>query len=91
MTNINGNIPSIKNSKSIEQAEIQNAMQNMNSPASKNMILGAELTSNISNTASLGNMTNSVPSLNSSTSVGSEKIQSVKNKLQESGNNNNVY
>jgi len=83
VTNINGNIPSIKNSKLIDQAEIQNAMQNMNSEASKNMILGAELTSNISNSANLENMTNSVPSLNSSTSVGSKELQNVKNKVQK--------
>ncbi|WP_019228249.1 hypothetical protein [Sedimentibacter sp. B4] len=84
MTNINGNIPNIKNSKSIDQTEIQTAMKNMNSVASKSTILGAELTSKISESASLG-MTNSVPSLNSSTSVGSEELQSVKNTVQKSG------
>jgi len=85
MTNINGNIPSIKNSKLIDQAEIQKAMQNMNSAASKNMILGAELTSNISNSA---NLENSVPSLNSSTSAESKELQNAKSKVQ---NNNNVF
>ncbi len=89
--NINGNAPSIKNSKSIGQAEIQNVKQNMNSVASKNMILGAELTSNISNVASLGNMTNSVPSLNSSTSVGNEELQNVKSEVQKSGNNKGEF
>jgi len=88
MTNINGNIPSIKNSKLIDQAEIQKAMQNMNSAASKNMILGAELTSNISNSANLENMANSIPSLNSSTSAESEELQNVKNEVQKSGKNN---
>mgnify|MGYP001119567879 CR=1 FL=1 len=88
MTNINGNIPIIKNSKSIYQEEIQNAKQNMNTAASKNMILGAELTSNISNAASLENITNSVPILNGSTSVESKELQNVKNKVQKNGNNN---
>lgn len=87
MLNINGNIPSIKNSNSIEQSELQNAKQNMNSTAGKNMILGAKLTSNTSNVATQGNMTNSVPSLNSSTSVGTEELQNVKNEIQKSGNN----
>lgn len=94
MISINGNIPSIKNSKSIDQAEIQNAKQNMNSAAGKNMILGAELTSNISNAASqasLGNMANSIPNLNSTTSIGSEELQNVKNKVQKSGNNNGLF
>lgn len=89
--NINGNTPSIKNSKSISQAEIQNAKQNINSVASKNMILGAELTSNTSNVASFGNMTNSVPRLNSSTSVGAKELQSVKSEVQKSGNNKGVF
>lgn len=84
MTNINGNIPNIKNSKSIDQTEIQTAMKNMNSVASKNTILGAELTSNISNAASLG-MTNSVLSLNSSASVESKELQDVKNTVHKSG------
>ncbi len=88
MTNINGNVPSIKNSKSINQEEVQNVKQNINSAASKSMILGAELTSNISNAASIENMTNSVPSLNGSTSIGSEEFQNVKNKVQKSGKNN---
>lgn len=86
MTNMNGNIPSIKNSKSIDQAEIQNSKQNMNTAAGKTKILGAELTSNISNTSSIGNMTNSVTNLNSSTSVGTEELQSAKNAVQKSGN-----
>jgi hypothetical protein len=84
MKNMNGNIPSIKNSKSIDQAEIQNSKQNMNSAAGKNKILGAELTSNIS--SNLGNMTNSVPGLNSSTSVGTKELQSAKNAVHKSGN-----
>lgn len=84
MTNMNGNIPSIKNSKSIDQAEIQNSKQNMNSAAGKSKILGAELASNIS--SSLGNMTNSVPNLNSSASVGAKELQSAKNAVQNSGN-----
>jgi hypothetical protein len=88
--NINGNTPSIKNSNSIGQTEIQNAKQNMNSTASKSMILGAELTSNISNEASLGNMTNTVPSLNSSTSVENQELQNVKNEVQKSGNNKGI-
>ncbi len=83
MTNMNGNIPSIKNSKSIDQAELQNSKQNMNSAAGKTKILGAELTSNIS--SSLGNITNSVPGLNSSTSVGTKELQSAKNAVQKSG------
>lgn len=87
MLNINGNIPSIKNSNSIEQSELQNAKQNMNSTVEKNMILGAKLTSNTSNVATQGNMTNSVPGLNSSTSVGTEELQNVKNEIQKSGNN----
>jgi hypothetical protein len=87
MTNMNGNIPSIKNSKSIDQAEIQNSKQNMNnSAAGKNKILGAELTSSILNTSSIGNMTNSVPNLNSSTSVGTKELQSAKSAVQKSGN-----
>lgn len=90
MSNINGNIPSIKNSKSIGQAEIQNAKQNMNSASGQNMILGAELTSNTSNVASQGNMI-SVSNLNSSTSVGSEELQNVKNEVQKSGNNKGVF
>jgi predicted HAD superfamily phosphohydrolase YqeG len=90
MANINGNIPNIKNSQAINQSEIQNAMQNMNSAAGKSMILGAELTSNISNTASSGNMTNSVQSLNSSTSIGSEELQNVKKEVQKSGKNNGL-
>lgn len=81
MLNINGNIPNIKNSKSIEQTEIQNAKQNMNSTASKNMILGAKLTSNA---ASQGNMTNSVPSLNSSTSVDTKELENAKKAVQNS-------
>lgn len=81
---MNGNIPSIRNSKSIDQAEIQNSKQNMNSAAGKSKILGAELASNIP--SSLGNMTNSVPGLNSSTSVGTKELQSAKNAVQNSGN-----
>lgn len=88
MKDINGNIQGIKSL--IDQAEIQNAKQNMNSVASKNMILGAELTSNISNTASLGNINNSVPNLNNSTSVGSGELQNVKNNVQKSGNKNGL-
>ena len=91
MANINGNIPSLKNSKSVNQAEIQNVKQNINSTAGKNTILGAELTSNISNAASLGNMTSSVPSLNSSTSVGSKELQNVKNTVQNSGNSKKMF
>lgn len=87
MLNINGNIPSIKNSNSIDQTEIQNAKQNMNSTAGKNMILGAQLTSNNLNLASQGNMTNSVPSLNSSTAIADKELQNVKNEVQKSGNN----
>ncbi|MPL95573.1 hypothetical protein SDC9_41745 [bioreactor metagenome] len=83
MVYISGNIPNIKNSNSIDQSEIQNAKQNMNSAGSKTKILGAELTSNISESASLG-MTNSVLSLNSSTSVESE-LQDVKNTVHKSG------
>lgn len=83
MTNINGNIPSIKNSKSIDQVEIENAKQNMNFAPSKTMILGAELTSNISNSTNLGN-TNSVMNFNSSTSVATEKLQNV-NPTQKDG------
>lgn len=89
MTNMNGNLYNIKNS--VEQLEIQNAKQKMNSTANKNMILGAELTSNISNTANIGNMTNSVPNLNSSTSVGSKELQNAKNNIQNSGNNNKMF
>lgn len=70
-------------SKKIEQLEIQNAKQNMNSVANKNMILGAQLTSNV---PSQGNLTNSVPSLNSSTSVGNKELQDAKNSVQNSGN-----
>jgi len=81
MSNINGNIPSIKNSKLIGQSEIQNVKQNMSSTTGQNMILGAELTSNTSNVASQGNMTNFVPSLNSSTSVGSGELQNVKQNM----------
>lgn len=77
MSNINGNIPSLKNSKLIGEAEIKNAKQNMNSAASKNMILGAKLTQNTSNAAGQGNMTSSVPSLNSTTYVGTEELQNV--------------
>lgn len=84
MVNISGNIPNIKNSNSIDQSEIQNAKQNMNSAGSKTKILGAELTSNISESASLG-MTNSVLSLNSSTSVGINELQSAKNAVHKSG------
>jgi len=87
MSNINGNIPSLKNSKLISTAEIQNAKQNMNSTTGQNMILGAKLTSNTSNVANLGNNTNSLPSLNNSTSIESEELQNAKNKLQKDGNN----
>lgn len=86
MSNINGNIPSLKNSNSIGQAEIENVKQNMNSATGQNMILGAKLTSNTFNAASQGNMTNSVPSLNSSTSVESKELQNVKNEVQKSVN-----
>lgn len=81
MTITNGNIPSLRNSQSIGQAEIQNAKQSMNSTKGQNMILGANLSSN---TASQGNMTNSVPSLNSSTSVGSVELQNAKKEMQNS-------
>lgn len=84
MSITNVNIPSLRNSQSIGQAEIQNVKQNMNSTKGQNMILGANMTSNTSNAASQGNMTNSVPSLNSSTSVGSEELQNVKNEVQKS-------
>lgn len=88
MININGNIPSIKNSNSINKTEIQNAKQNMNSAADKNMILGAKLTSD---TESLGNMTNSVLDLNGSESVGTEELQNAKEEVQKSGNNNGLF
>ena len=88
MLNINGNVPSIKNSQSIDQSEIQNAKQNMNSVASKNMILGAELTSNVT---TQGNMTNSVPSLNSSTSVDNKELQDAKKSVQNSGNSKGMF
>lgn len=86
MLNINGNVPSIKNSNAIDQTEIQKAKQNMNSVAGKSMILGAQL-SNTTSSASQGNMTNSnsVPNLNSSTSVGTQELQNVKNEIQNSG------
>lgn len=70
-------------SKKVEQLEIQNAKKNMNSVASKNMILGANLNSNVT---SQGNMTNSVPNLNSSTSVDNNELQDAKNSIQNSGN-----
>jgi hypothetical protein len=54
MSITNGNLPSLRNSQSIGQAEIQNVKQNMNSNKGQNMILGANMTSN---TASQGNMT----------------------------------
>jgi|GEM_PF-952552 len=88
MSNINGNIPSLKNSKLIGQSEIQNVKQNMNSTTGQNMILGAELTSNTSNVASQGNMTNFVPSLNSSTSVGSGELQNVKQNMNLNSSSN---
>jgi len=91
MSNIYGNIPSLKNSKLIGTAEIQNAKQNMNYTAGQNMILGAKLTPNTSHVASLGNNTNSVPSLNNSTIVGSEELQNAKNELQKGGNNKGVF
>lgn len=89
--NINGNTPCIKNSKSIEQTEIQNAKQNMNNAASKSVILGAELNANISNKSGLGNMTNSVPRLNSSTSVENQELQNVKNEIQKSERKKGVF
>lgn len=46
-------------------------------------------TTNISNSTNLGNMAKSVQSLNSSsTSVTSEELKKVKDKVQESSNNN---
>ena len=90
----NGNVPSIKNSQAISQSEIQRAMQNMNSTSGQSMVLGANLTSNtnmMTNSSSQSNMTNSVPSLNSSTSVGSGELQNVKNKVQNSGNSSGMY
>jgi hypothetical protein len=84
MLNINGNTPSINDfSKKVEQLEIQNAKQNMNAVASQNMILGAELASNITSQV---NLTNSVPSLNGSTSVDNKELQEAKNSVQNSGN-----
>ncbi len=91
MSNINGNIPNLKNSKLIDQAEIQNVKQNLNSTTDQNMILGANLTSNASNVASQGNMTNFAPNLNSSTSIGSEELQNVKKEVQKSGNNKELF
>nr|WP_312577011.1 hypothetical protein [Sedimentibacter sp.] len=91
MSFINGNIPTLKNSQSIGQAEIQNVKQNMNSTASQNMILGANLASNYANAASQGNMNNSVPSLNSSTSVGYKELQNAKNKMQNSVYNKGIF
>lgn len=75
-------------SKKVEQLEIQNAKKNMNSVASKNMILGANLTSNVT---SQGNMTNSVPNLNSSTSVDNKELQDAKNSVQNSGNSKGMF
>ena len=89
--NINGNTPSIKNSKSIDQTEILNAKQNMNNVASKSVILGAELTANISNKSSLGNMTNSVPGSNSSTSVENQELQYVKSEIKKSEDKKGVF
>jgi hypothetical protein len=84
MLNINGNTPSINDfSKKVEQLEIQNAKENMNAVASQNMILGAELASNITSQV---NLTNSVPSLNGSTSVDNKELQEAKNSVQNSGN-----
>lgn len=92
MTNsINGNTPSIRNSKSIDQTEIQNAKQNMNNAASKSVILGAELSPNISNKSSLGNMSNSIPRLNSSTSVENQELQNVKSEIQKSESKKGVF
>lgn len=75
-------------SKKVEQLEIQNAKKNMNSVASKNMILGANLNSNVT---SQGNMTNSVPNLNSSTSVDNNELQDAKNSIQNSGNSKGMF
>lgn len=86
MLNIGGNIPSIKNSKTLTQSEIQNAKQNMNSTAGKDMILGAKLTPDTINIAGQGNISNSIPSLNGSTSVGSEELQNIKNIMQKNVN-----
>lgn len=75
-------------SKKVEQLEIQNAKKNMNSVGSENMILGANLTSNVT---SQGNMTNSVPNLNSSTSVDNKELQDAKNSVQNSGNSKGMF
>ena len=90
MQSFNWSVPSIINSQTISQSEIQKAMQNMNSTANQSMVLGANLTS-ITNVSSQGNMTNSVPSLNSSTSVGSEELQNAKNKVQNSGSSKGMF
>ncbi len=94
MPNINGNIPNLKDSKSVGKSEIQNAKQNMNSSTGQNMILGAKLTPNTSDTASGGITSDSMPNLNSSnssTSVGSEELQNAKNKVQKSGNSKRLF
>ena len=72
-----GNIPSLKNSKSIQQAEIQQAQQSMN--AAQNFTGG-----NLTNTTAMGN----VPNLQSSNAVGQAEEQKVRQKINTSGNMN---
>lgn len=90
MNNINGSISSIRNSQAISQAEIENAKRRMNSTMGQSMILGASLTVG-TNGSNQTNMSSSAPSLNSSTSVGSQELQEAKNQVQNSGNSKVMF
>lgn len=72
-----GNIPSLKNSQAIQQAEIQKAQQSMNAAQ-------ASTGGNLTNTTAMGN----VPNLQSSNAVGQAEEQKVRQKINQSGNMN---
>lgn len=72
-----GNTPNLKNSKAVNQQELQNAKQDMNS----NMATGQGMMNNIT----AGFNSDNASSLNSSTAIDQQEVQKVRQKIKESG------
>ncbi|WP_352420792.1 hypothetical protein [Proteiniborus sp.] len=76
MKNTTGRVPSLKNSQTVNQGELQNAKQKMNTSMNMGQSFSTGMTSGM------------VPSLSNSTSIGQNEKQKVKQKMQNSNSSN---
>ena len=83
MNNRIGIAPSLKNSKAVNQGEIQSAQQDMNSAGTAGMTSGMTMGGATMTTGGAAN-------LSSSTAVGQAELQKAKQKVQNSGVQNNT-